>query len=134
MTDTAKRRRPAPIAGAAALDAALVLIFAAIGRGSHAEAMSASGLWQTAWPFLAGLAVSWLVCGVWRRPVALLRSGLPVWIGTVTLGLILRVAFTRGGAALPFVIVASATLALMLLGWRGIAALIGSVARRRPAR
>ncbi|XPP26359.1 MAG: DUF3054 domain-containing protein [Leucobacter sp.] len=112
------------VAVSALLDAACVVVFAALGRSQHGRVETLAGLWQTAWPFLAALAAVWLVARVWRRPTALLRSGLPVWIGTVALGLLLRVVFTDGGAALPFVLVAAGTLGLALLGWRAIARLI----------
>lgn len=36
-------------------DAAAVLLFAAIGRGSHAELDGLAGVLNTAWPFLAGV-------------------------------------------------------------------------------
>lgn len=117
------------IASSALLDAALVIVFAALGRGSHDEAMTLAGLWQTAWPFVAGLAISWIAALAWRRPTAIPRTGIPVWIGTVVLGLLLRVLLTPGGAALPFAIVATLTLGLMLLGWRAIGALIRRVRR-----
>src|SRR5690606_18914430 len=53
---------------AAAIDILAIGAFAASGRSSHAETLDAAGLWRTAWPFLAGLAVVWLVAFVWRRP------------------------------------------------------------------
>ncbi len=105
---------------AAAIDALLVLTFAALGRSSHSEEATIAGLWHTAWPFLAALALVWAIARIWQRPTAVWRSGLPVWVGTVAIGLILRVLFTDGGAALPFVLVASGVLGLMLLGWRAV--------------
>lgn len=131
MTDPAPSRPQAPsIAVSALLDTILVLVFATLGRSAHAEALTPAGLWDTAWPFLAALALSWVVCLVWRRPTAPLRSGLPVWIGTVALGLLARVLFTSGGAALPFVLVATITLGALLLGWRAIWVLILRLRRR----
>ena len=35
-------------------DAAALLLFAAIGRGSHSELNGMAGIFTTAWPFLAG--------------------------------------------------------------------------------
>jgi len=130
VTATETRAGAGRIAAAAAIDVVLVLAFAALGRSSHAEALSLTGLWQTAWPFLAGLAIAWAAALVWRAPMAPLRGGVPVWIGTVALGMLLRVWFTSGGAALPFIIVATVTLGILLLGWRGIAALIRRIRRR----
>lgn len=116
---------------AGAIDAVLVTVFAALGRNSHELSATIAGVWATAWPFLAGLAISWVVALVWRRPVAVLRSGLPVWAGTVALGLTLRTTVGSGGAALPFVLVTIGTLGLMLLGWRLVWAFTRSLLRRR---
>lgn len=128
-------RRPATgiIVLAAVLDIVFVLAFAAAGRSQHARAETLSGLWSTAWPFLLALAVSWAIALVWCRPLAVLRSGLPVWVGTVVIGMLLRVLFTDGGAALPFVLVATGTLGVSLLGWRLIAAVIHYFMRTRRA-
>jgi len=128
--DTAPRRSARSAILAAALDVALVLLFAGIGRGSHARDATLLGLFETAWPFLAGLAVSWLLCAGWRRPIAPLRTGVPVWIGTVAIGMLLRLA-TGSGTALAFIIVATVSLAVLLVGWRGIAALVQKARTRR---
>ena len=109
-----------------ALDSACVVAFAAIGRASHAEVLDLIGLARTAGPFLGGLAVGVLAGRTWRRPAALI-SGAFVWLGTLAGGMALR-ALTGGGVAVSFVIVAGITLAVFLLGWRVIAAV---VARRR---
>ncbi len=109
------------VAAALLLDAISVVGFAASGRSQHGEASTLSGLWHTAWPFLVALALMWLVTLAWRRPCAVLRTGLPVWLGTVAVGMLLRVLFTEGGAALPFVLVATGTLGLALMGWRLLA-------------
>lgn len=111
---------------ALAIDAVLIVVFAAIGRGSHAREATLAGLFETAWPFLAGLAIVWLVALVWRHPFAVLRSGVPVWIGTVALGMGFRL-LSGQGTALPFVIVATLTLLLFLVGWRLIVAIIKKV-------
>ena len=112
------------------LDAVLVVVFAAIGRATHDGDVLGpfgSGLATTAWPFVAALLVGWLVTRAWRRPTAVVRTGLPVWAITVALGMVLR-ALSGQGVAVAFIIVATLTLALLLLGWRGIARLAG---RRR---
>lgn len=104
-----------------------VLIFCALGRRSHAEGITLSGLATTAWPFLTGTAVGWLLSRGWRRPTALLPTGVTVWISTVLVGMLLREA-TSAGVARSFVLVASTVTAVFLLGWRAVAEL---VARRR---
>lgn len=120
---------PLPVALALACDVALVTLFAGLGRSEHAREATLLGLFETAWPFLAGLAIMWIATLAFRRPLAILRTGVPVWIGTVAIGMLLRVA-TGSGAALPFVLVATGTLAVFLLGWRAIAALIIRLRRR----
>ncbi|MFC4139959.1 MULTISPECIES: DUF3054 domain-containing protein [unclassified Microbacterium] len=111
------------------LDALLVLVFAAIGRASHSE--DPTGFLLTAWPFLVALVVghllAFLLPGRPRRPWGMLW-GLVVWVVTVAGGMLVRV-LSGDTAAVPFIIVATITLGVFLLGWRGIAAL---VRRRRP--
>ena len=109
--------------GAFLLDAALVVVFATIGRGSHAEGLDVTGIWGTAWPFVAGLALGWLAALAWRTPLAVWPTGVVVWAGALVGGMLLRVA-TGDGAAPAFVIVAALTLALLLLGWRVVAQLL----------
>jgi len=113
---------------ALAADAVLILVFAAIGRASHKEAVL-PGLLVTAWPFLVALALGWLIAQAWRAPIAPVRTGLPVWAVTVAGGMVLRGASGQG-VQLAFVIVAASVLLLLLVGWRAIARL---VLRRRPA-
>ncbi|WP_017793646.1 DUF3054 domain-containing protein [Leucobacter salsicius] len=117
------------IALAFVCDAALVTLFAGLGRSEHAREATLVGLLETAWPFLAGLAVMWLATLAYRRPLEIVRTGIPVWIGTVAIGMGLRL-LTGSGAALPFVLVATITLAVFLLGWRAIAVLAARLRRR----
>lgn len=117
-SDVAVRR----VWSAAAADAVCVLAFCAIGRRSHAEGVTMSGVAGTAWPFLVGAAVGWLVSRGWRRPLAVIPTGLAVWVCTIAVGMVLR-KVNSGGVAVTFVIVASTVTAALLLGWRAAAAL-----------
>ena len=105
-----------------ALDAAFVLVFAAVGRASHEEGNVLAGLSGTAWPFLVGLGVGWTAVRLrshrWPLEVG---SGISVVIGTVAVGMLLR-ALTGQGTAWSFVVVATLVLAVLLLGWRLLAA------------
>jgi hypothetical protein len=105
---------------AVVLDVCCVLVFVIIGRDSHVQGESLAGIASTSWPFLCGLAAGWAVSRAWRRPLALRRSGVVVWLATVALGMILRVVSGQGTAA-AFIVVALAFLGLFLLGWRVIA-------------
>jgi hypothetical protein len=109
------------VAVALLIDVACVVVFCTIGRRSHAEGITLGGVTETAWPFLTGTAVGWLATRAWRRPTALTPTGLGVWIGTVVVGMLLR-KLTSQGTALSFVVVASVATAILLLGWRGVAA------------
>ncbi len=125
MLTAASRTRPAAArtraAAAAGVDACCVIVFVAIGRASHHHGESVGGLASTAWPFLAGLAVGLLVTRAWRRPAAIVPAGLGAWLGTVGVGMLLRVVAGQG-TALAFIGVALAFLGLFLLGWRAVAA------------
>ena len=122
------------VAASLVVDAALVIAFTALGRRTHDDGdvlgPGGLGLAQTAWPFLAALLVGWVLSRAWRRPLAALRSGLPIWITTVVVGLLFRLVSGQGIAP-AFIVVATLTLAILLLGWRAIAT---PVARRRRRR
>ncbi|MCV7101139.1 DUF3054 domain-containing protein, partial [Mycobacterium palustre] len=106
-------------------DVLAVLLFCALGRRSHAEGLSVTGVATTAWPFLAGTLVGWLVSRAWRRPTRVAPTGVIVWLCTVALGMVLRKA-TSAGVAASFVVVAASVTAALLLGWR---AAVGLAAR-----
>jgi peptidoglycan/LPS O-acetylase OafA/YrhL len=108
-----QRRGPAWLA----VDVIGVLVFCAVGRRSHAEGITAGGVASTAWPFLTGTVIGWLVSRGWRRPTAVVPTGVVVWICTVAVGMLLRKASSAGVAA-SFVVVASMVTAALLLGWR----------------
>jgi hypothetical protein len=98
-------------------DVACVVVFCAIGRRSHAEGITVAGVAETAWPFLSGTAVGWLAARAWQRPTSLAPTGIVIWLCTVVLGMLLRKA-TSAGTALSFVVVATLSTAILLLGWR----------------
>jgi len=102
---------------AVATDVVCVAVFCTIGRRSHAEGLTVSGIAETAWPFLAGTAVGWLIARAWRRPAAVVPTGVVVWLCTVVVGMALR-KVTGAGVAPSFIVVASLSTALLLLGWR----------------
>jgi hypothetical protein len=110
---------------AVVLDICCVLVFVVIGRASHTEGETLAGIASTAWPFLAGLAGGWLAGRVWRRPYPLWPAGVSAWLGTVVLGLLLRVVSGQG-IAVSFGVVVLIFLGLFLLGWR-----LWPAARRR---
>jgi FtsH-binding integral membrane protein len=100
-----------------ALDVLAVVAFVVIGRSAHAKGESLAGIASTAWPFLAGLGAGWVAGSAWRRPAALLPTGVAAWLACVVLGMVLRVVAGQGTAA-AFVAVALGFLGLTMLGWR----------------
>jgi hypothetical protein len=110
------------------LDLVAVVVFAALGRRTHAEGISVAGVLGTAWPFAAGAVSGWGAVRAWRRPTSL-GTGVAVWAATLALGMALRRA-TGEGTAAPFVVVAALVLAAFVLGWRAVVHLVRSRAER----
>lgn len=67
--------RPRRALAGLAADVVAVLVFCAVGRRSHAEGLSVTGLAATAWPFLTGTGIGWVLARGWRRPTALAPRG-----------------------------------------------------------
>jgi Protein of unknown function (DUF3054) len=126
MAVPASSSRITLLAGAA--DAVAVVVFAAVGRLSHGESDDLLGLVATAAPFGVGLVAAWATPVVRHDPVAL-RAGAVVVGCTAVIGLLLRAGFT-GRLPLSFALVATISLAVLLLGWRGLAALVSRSAHR----
>jgi Protein of unknown function (DUF3054) len=114
-------RRESRVAGWAELGADLagVLVFAAVGRRSHAEGLTPAGVLATAAPFVAGLVVGWVVARGWRAPSRVWPTGVTIWLLTVAGGMLGR-GLVGAGTAPSFVVVASIFLGLALLGRRGL--------------
>ena len=72
------------------MDVIGVLVFCAVGRRSHAEGVTLTGVATTAWPFLTGTVLGWLASRAWRRPTAVDPTGVVVWLSTVLVGMALR--------------------------------------------
>ncbi|MEP7763317.1 DUF3054 domain-containing protein [Sanguibacter sp. 25GB23B1] len=124
----------------ALVDAACVLVFAAVGRSSHAEQTTVLGLLTTAWPFLVGLVLATVLAGVladrWPRsgdrrdPLAILPWAWTVPVVTWAVAMGLRVVSGQGVSG-AFPLVALGFLVLALLGWRAVAGAVrGAVSRR----
>lgn len=121
-------KRPAVLL---AVDVVAVLAFAALGRRNHAEGVDVAGIVETAAPFLAGAVVGAGLARSWRDPLAW-RAGLITWLGAAVLGLALR-ALVLGRLPLSFAVVATVSLAVLLLGWRAVARAVLTVRARRRA-
>ena len=109
------------------IDVVAVVLFVVIGRRNHHETGNAvAGAVRIVAPFLIALIVGWVVARADRNPMSL-RSGTVIWACTVVLGLALRRIVFQRGIALAFIIVATTTLGVFLIGWRALARVV-----RRP--
>lgn len=100
----------------ALLDLVCVVAFVAIGLQSHTDANDS--FVKVAAPFLAALAVAWLVAAPLRAPESL-KSGAVIWLVTLVGGMLLR-RVTGEGTAASFIGVAAVFLAVTMLGWRAV--------------
>lgn len=105
------------------VDVIAVLVFATVGRRTHEHGLDIAGILGTAWPFLVGMVLGWIVSRAWKRPLAPWSTGLVVWAFAWGLGMALR-AGTGGGTAPAFMLVALGFLGLTLVGWRVVATLV----------
>lgn len=130
MSTAPAPRSPAGLVVLAALaDLACVLALATGGLAAHSPGEGTLRLLYVAWPFAAGALVGWLVTRAWRRPWRLWPTGVVVWGCAWALGVLLRV-LTGQGVAPAFQLVSFGVLAVTLLGWRAVVALVDVL---RPA-
>jgi hypothetical protein len=113
------------------LDLVFVLVFVAIGRSVHDHGLKLAGIASTAWPFLPGLAIGWILIAVTRRNLVSLTGGTVVCISAVAVGMVLRVVSGQG-TAFAFVLVALGFLGLAMVGWRILAAGLRRIRTRVP--
>ena len=99
------------------LDALCVLIFVIVGRRNHEQPSNIAGTLRTALPFLIALTGAWVGANAWRAPRSLV-VGAVLWLVTVVVGLGMRRFAFGDGIALPFVIVTTVLLGLLLVGTR----------------
>ena len=102
-----------------ALDVAMVLAFVVMGLRTHDEPTRLADVVTTAAPFLAGLAVGWLVTR--RLPDLSPGRGALIGLVTVAIGMATRNLMFGDGTAASFVAVATAFLVGSLTGWRWLA-------------
>lgn len=105
-------------------DAAMLLLFAAIGRVSHHEPMTVSALLTTAGPFLAGWLASAVLVGGYGKEAqggsagAAAGAAAKTWALGIPAGLLIRSA-VRGYFPDPaFIGVTMAVNGVLLIGWR----------------
>lgn len=115
---------------ALAADIVLILVFAAIGRAEHDKGNVILGVLDTAWPFLVGALIGWLLVRQFgKREATGIGPGITVWICTILFGMILR-QLTGDGTAFSFIVVATLVLGVFLVGTRAVFSLVLARAAR----
>lgn len=101
-------------------DMFVVVVFVAVGRRSHEEGSGLEGFLRVWWPFALGLVVATFATGMWKHPFEW-RRVIAGWLGTVAIGMLLRIVVQGRDFKPSFVIVTIAFLGLGMLGWRWLA-------------
>jgi hypothetical protein len=101
-------------------DALSVLALVVVGTRNHDTDTGVAAVLGVGVPFWIALIAVSLVPTISRDPMST-TAATTAWIGTVSVGMVLRnVVFDRG-TALPFVIVAALFLFATMFGWRAVA-------------
>ena len=130
VTATTSRRTPAALLPPLVADLVCVLVFAAAGKGSHEAGRSNWVVLEIVWPFAVAVVLAHLALLAARRSTLPVRPAGLVVLGVVyVVGMALRAASGRGLAP-AFLVVALLVLALTLLGWRAVAAVLRPRGRR----
>ena len=104
-------------------DLVCVILFCAIGRRSHAEGLTAAGVAETAWPFLSGALAGWLIRGAGATRQRSFPPVSPCGWPPSSSECCCAASLPRA-QRVSFIVVASLVTALLLLGWRAVAALV----------
>ncbi|RSZ64709.1 DUF3054 domain-containing protein [Corynebacterium hylobatis] len=106
-------------------------LFARIAHQTDDMPLNFGGWLSTLWPFLLGVALSWVVIAAAKWDGArLVPAGVSAWLITVVVGLGIWTVRNGEFPHWSFILVATIMSALFMLGWRAIA---GIVERRRRA-
>ncbi len=120
MSTSTRRARSLAVWIPPLLDLVVVTVFVLVGRRSHDEGESVAGVLRVWWPFAAGLGVSAVLAGAWWYPFSWPRA-VGAWLGTVVVGMALRIGIQGRDFRPSFVIVTTVFLGLGMLGWRALA-------------
>ncbi len=104
-------------------DLACVGLFVVVGRSSHHEGNAVVESARIAAPFAIANVAAWVLVARWRRwpGPRTVRGGIPIWLFTVSVGLVLRHTVFSRGTAMAFVIVTTLFLGVAMNGWRAVA-------------
>lgn len=101
------------------VDVVCVFAFVALGRRTHDEGLTLASVLGVAAPFLIALVAGWAALRMWRAPVSATLA-VNLWLVASLGGMALRRVVFQRSTAMVFVIVGTATLGLLLVGWRAL--------------
>ena len=116
----------------AVIDVVLIILFATLGRREHEHGLGLGGILLTALPFLIAYVIMTLVSKPWLTINKLWPSGILVWLGTVAIGLVVRIMMGKT-AAFSFVIVTLIVLGVFLIGRRAVTSWIAKRSQQQKA-
>ncbi|QGU08515.1 hypothetical protein COCCU_13080 [Corynebacterium occultum] len=107
------------------LDVLAIALFALLARMAHQSEdmpLNFNGWLSTLWPFLIGVALSWVLILVLKWEGRLLvPAGVSAWVITVLTGLVIWSIRNEGIPHWSFIMVATIMSGVLMLGWRGVA-------------
>lgn len=104
-------------------------LFARIAHQTDDMPLNFAGWLSTLWPFLLGVALAWVVIATAKWDgTRLVPAGVCAWLTTVVVGLGIWTVRNGEFPHWSFILVATTMSALLMLGWRVIAGVVG---RRR---
>ncbi len=118
------------IVGGVLADLIAVIVFVVIGRNSHDDPLSVSGVLATGWPFMVGIIGGYIGIALTGWRLLGLRGGAVLVVNTVIIGMLLRSGVAGEGTPFSFVVVTTVVLTVLMLGWRAVALRV----LRRPER
>lgn len=114
---------------ALAADVVAIAVFALFARIAHQTddmPLNFFGWLSTLWPFLVGVALSWviIIAAKWNGD-RIIPAGISAWIVTVVVGLGIWTVRHGEFPHWSFILVATISSGLLMLGWRAIAGALG---------
>lgn len=105
------------------LDIVALMIFALLARVAHPP-FTLGGLVQAFWPWAVGAVIGWVIITA-VSPRSRWSEGAIVWVSAIAGGMIIWAAVNQELPHYSFLIVAATSSAVLMFGWRAIAAVRG---------
>lgn len=107
--------------GAFVIDVCCVALFVFLAKGLQDGNATFAATLGAMWPFFLGLIAGWIATVAWTRPRAIIWPGVPIWMMTVAVGMLVRISFEEVGVELGLITGAAIFLGISVVGWRVLA-------------